>query len=336
MRVKQAVQRAIIPLLMYLIAWIGNIQAGPPAFSPYLESFPNGKIDWDQGYFYGIGKGYPHLNGGSRAKALKVAQAEALSAILQVAAGIRLDDQKTILDLQKDQVILRLQAFVRYEPHERVYVQDKGKPHYRVTYRAPIKGLQGLTKILLDHFKGKPDTWKDFPSPERNKETNDEEGPWVVLDARQLRDGKKAQPALFPKVLTEKGEVVYDLSRAEEGAVVRRGMARYVVSDKPREAWGASKAGFLQSVMNVFQSSPAWAQERGNRKKRRGSYIVTNVKQIQGLKKTNLVISEGDAKRLKQEDTSSKILKKCRVIVVVSSSVGGIEGSLQDLLALGR
>jgi hypothetical protein len=63
---------------------------------------------------------------------------------------------------------------------------------------------------------------------------------------------------------------------------------------------------------------------------------VTNVKQIQGLKKTNLIISEGDAKRLKQEDSSSKILKQCRVIVVVSSSVGGIEGALQDLLALWR
>jgi len=335
-RVKPAVYRAIIPSLIYLITWIGNVQAGPPSFSPYLESYPNGKIDWDQGYFYGIGKGYPHLNGGSRAKALKVAQAEALSAILQVAAGIRLDDQKTILDLQKDEVILRLQAFVRYEPYERVYVQDKNKPHYRVTYRAPMKGVQGLTKRLLDQFKGKPGIWNDFPSPERDKETDDEEGPWVVLDARQIRAGEKAQPALFPKVLSENGEVVYDLNRAQEEAVVRRGMARYVVSDEPRESWGVSKTGFLSAVLNVLQTSPAWAQERENRKKRRGNYIVTNVTQIQGLKKTNLVISEGDAKRLKQEDTSSNILKQCRVIVVVSSSVGGVEGALQDLIALGR
>ena len=336
MRVQQALQRAIIPILMFLITWIGNVQADPPSFSPYLESFPNGKIDWDQGYFYGIGKGYPHLNGGSRAKALKVAQAEALSAILQVAAGIRLDDQKTILDLQKEQVILRLQAFVKYEPFEQVYVQDKDKPYYRVTYRAPMKGVQGLTKMLLDHLKGKPGIWNDFPSPERDQATDDEEGPWVVLDARKMRAGEKAQPALFPKVLTENGEVVYDLSRAEEESVVRRGMARYVVSDEPRETWGASKPGFLRSVLNMLQSSPAWAQEGENQKKKRGSYILTNIKQIQGLRKTNLVISEGDAKILKQEDSSSKILKQCRVIIVVSSSVGGIEGSSQDLLALGR
>jgi hypothetical protein len=334
--VKRAVQRGIIPILICLITWVSNVQAAPPSFSPYLETFPNGKIDWDQGYFYGTGKGYLHLNGGSRAKSLKVAQAEALSAILQVAAGIRLNDRKTILDLQKDQVILRLQAFVRYEPYEREYVQDRDQPHYRVTYRAPMKGVQGLTKRLLEHLKENPSAWKDFPSPERDREAHDEEDSWVVFDARRQSASQRAQPALFPKVLTEKGDVVYDLNRAEEEAVVRRGMARYVVSDEPRETWGASKTGFLRSVLNLLQSTPAWAQENKNRKKRRSHYIVTDVTQIQGLKKTNLIISEGDAKRLKQEDRSSKILKQCRVIVVVSSSVGGIEGALEDSLALGR
>ena len=56
-------------------------------FSSFVEYLPQGKIDWDNGYFYGIGRGYPHLNRGSRARALRVAQAEALSSILQVASG---------------------------------------------------------------------------------------------------------------------------------------------------------------------------------------------------------------------------------------------------------
>ena len=52
--------------------------------------------------------------------------------------------------------------------------------------------------------------------------------------------------------------------------------------------------------------------------------------------RANLVISESDARNIREEDASSQILKKCRVIVIVSSSIGGIEGRFLPHIALGR
>jgi hypothetical protein len=83
--------------------------------------------------------------------------------------------------------------------------------------------------------------------------------------------------------------------------------------------------------------SPSWAvaQEKADRKRQR-KYVVKDVTQVEGLMKTNLVISEADAKEIREEDASSQILKKCRVIVAVSSSLGGIEGGLPPHLARWR
>jgi hypothetical protein len=293
-------------------------------FKPFIERFPEGRVDWDAGYFYGTGVGYPHLNDGSKAKAMKVAEAKALSAILQVASGLRVDDRRTLADLEREKTVIQLRALIRYEPHEQQFVQEGKTPFYRVTYRAPMKGVQGLTRNLLPHVgSGRPVGGEPIPKP---SEDNDEGATWLVLDARGLSKTSPVQPALFPKIVTEKGDAVFDLNVAEEGALVQKGMARYVVSDQSREDMMSSLEGEGPlSLARLLGPSWALAQEKGERK-RQGKAIVKDVNQVQGLMKTNLVISEADAKEIKDEDASSQILKKCRVIVVVSSSLGGIEG----------
>ncbi len=310
----------ILSLLLRASSW-----AGSDKFSPFVESFPNGKIDWDNGIFYGVGIGYPHLNKGSKAKALKVAQAKALSAILQVASRLRVDDRSTLGDLEKEKVIIQIRGLILYEPHDRQFNEKGEHPFYRVTYRAPIKGVKGLTKKLLTHLRSRPSSWQDFPREEAVEE-QDESQPWLVLDARGLARQSPVQAALFPRIVTEAGEKVYDLNSVEEGALVKRGMARYVISDK-----SLTEMGFMQrqrpffSFMDLFSPRIAHGEEKLRRKKR-GKYIIQNVREAKGLMKTNLVISESDARDIRNEDASSRILKKCRVIVIVSSSLGGIEG----------
>ena len=172
-----------------------------------------------------------------------------------------------------------------------------------------------------------------MPQP---SEDNDEGATWLVLDARGLSKTSPVAPALFPKIVTEKGDAVFDLTVAEEGALVQKGMARYVVSDQSREEIQSrlEREGPV-NLARLLGPSLALAQEKGERK-RQGKVIVKDVSQVQGLMKTNLVISEADAREIKEEDASSQILKKCRVIVVVSSSLGGIEGRLPEGLALTR
>jgi hypothetical protein len=302
-------------------------------FQSFIEYFPIGRIDWEKGYFYGVGIGYPHLNDGSKAKAIKVAQAEALSAILQVASKLRVDDQRTIADLEKGKAIIRIKALVHYEPLKREFISEKGHPFFRVTYRAPITGIKGLTKQLLTHLKSQPPPWQDFPKS-GHPELDDASLPWLVLDARGLEPQFQVQPAIFPKVVSENGETVYQVSQVEEDALVERGMARYVVSDKSQEELITGSARRPMAwLLNLLFPANAYAQEK---REKRGLYVVKDVKRAEGLMKTNLVISEDDALSIKAEDASSQVLKKCRVIVVVTSSVGGVEGRLMEYLALNQ
>jgi hypothetical protein len=321
--------RLIVKTSAFLLCLFFTITlAASNRFQPFIETFPEGQIDWDNGFFYGTGKGFPHLNEGSKARALKVAQAGALSAILQVASGLRVDDLRTLGDLEKEKAVIRIRAMVQYEPFAEEFVQDQKEPYYRVTYRAPMKGIKGLTRAILPHIRSGADAGKD-PEQGVGSVPEDKQETWLVLDARGLSRGMQVQPALFPKIVSDKGEVLSDIHTVEEASLVQRGMARYVVTDRPREEIaGGLSLDDPEGLARIFGPSAAFAEEKVERK-RQTKYIVKDVAQVQGLKKTNLVISEADAREIKEEDGSSRILKECRVIVVVSSSAGGIEGLLQ-------
>jgi len=298
-------------------------------FEPYVETLPQGRIDWDRGVIYGVGKGYPHLNQGSRAKALRAGQALALQSILKVAAGVRLDDRETLETLgASGRVEIRLSALVRYEEHETEWVKDVDPPYVRVTYKASLKGVEGLTRRLITELRGAPSAWDRFPVQEPpSTPVPGEKPPWLVVDARSLPQAGRVQPALFPRIQTADGQIVYDLDRVAEASLVERGMARYVVLDRRHDALLAAGPAFLSRLRALLSPSAAWAQDK-KRRKRGAGYVITGAQAAQGLKKTNLVISEEDARRIQESDASSGMLKECRVIVIVSGTVGGIEGEL--------
>lgn len=304
-------------------------------FSSFVEYLPQGKIDWDNGYFYGIGRGYPHLNSGSRAKALRVAQADALSSILKVASGLRMDDSNTLAQLEQKEVVIQLKALVLYEPYEKKFKKEGDKSCFEVTYRAKMTGVKGLTARFLEQVKGRSTSWHKFPKP-KAQILEDPSMPWLLLDARGLESQGPVNPAVFPEVISEKGETLYELSKVNEEALVKRGMARYVVTGKSREELlsGSNMLRFAR-VMKILSVPSAEASEK-KRRKRRGTYIISDAKEATGLMKTNLVISERDAKRLKKEDAASQILSQCRVMVIVSESLGGIEGERLQFLAFNR
>ena len=305
-------------------------------FSSFIEKLPEGKIDWNNGFFYGVGIGYPHMNSGSKAKALRVAQAGALSSILKVASGLRVDERRTLADMEREKLIIRIKGLVRYEPWKREFVKKGANPFFRVVYRAPMNGVEGLTKQLLKQLKDGSRPWQDVPRPAGGDISEGQDLPWLVLDARDLERGSGVRPAIFPKILSEKGETIYEVKKVDENAMTKRGMARYVVSDAQREDLVLRpNRGLFGRLMDFLFSGPAYAQERHKRKKR-SDYIVKDVKQVEGLMQTNLVISEVDAKNIQKEDASNQILKKCRVIVIVSRSLGGIEGKALQHLAFYR
>jgi hypothetical protein len=330
-------------------------------FAGYIERHANGWIDWQEGLIYGIGRGYLSKNRNNRPLSQGVGGVLASGNIVKLAAGLHLDDARTLDSLGDGKVTINLTAFIRDKQHQSTYVENDGDPYYEIVKVASLKGISGLTARLLDHFSQDP-VWQDLPvrDPASASELEDEGQPWLLLDARGLTDNRQIQPALFPKIRSETGEEIYAVKGVEEAALINRGMMSYVTTTASaeelrnearlvdeiltragllvgvREAAAATIERSLSRIPVPGQPPPAAAGAEPTvrpERRRRGRYIVADVKDVQGLAKTNLVVSTADAMELQAEDATSQILKKCRVVVLVSSPIGGIEGRLPVRIA---
>ncbi len=346
-------------LLCFLLLPSISASVDDQRFQSYIEKHANGWIDWKTGLIYGIGIGDVKKNRNNRPLAQGVGGVLASGNIVKLAAGLHLDDARTLKSLGDGKVVIKLKAFIRDRVYKKTFFENNGNPYYEVIKVASMKGISGLTARLLDTLAKDP-IWHDLPikSPKQQTSLDAGEGPWLILDARNLPDGEKIQPALLPKIKSETGEDIYDVKQVEQAALVNRGMMSYVVTDTPAadlradsglidrilaaaglvigvpEAQAVTREGNIAEIPMfgrppVRQAAPVARKSR----RRRGKYIVVDVNAVQGLTKTNLVISARDALELKDEDASSQILRKCRVIVVVSSPVGGVEGNLPIYMA---
>lgn len=303
--------------------------------TPYVDKYPHGWIDWDDSVIYGIGRGYLDRNDGSRARAQRSARIIALQSILKLAAGVNLDDRHTLEMLGRGPATIEIRALIHFTEDKTSFVPEGPRPYYETILKTPMTGIEGLTSRLLSALKKSDGNWRDFPRPSVPGSPEDGAAPWLVLDARHLPPTGRPRPALFPQIVSASGEILYDLNRVEERALIDRGMARYVRSDEPRARLRSETetGGTAPSRLSgLFGVPAAIAGEKSERKKRQ-HFIVKDVETVQGLSRTNLVISETDARQLKAEDAASKILKRCRVIVIVSSPIGGVEGMLDRSLA---
>ncbi len=324
--------RVVIFLLLMLLLGVEISLAANAYLAPYLESSELGWIDWQKGEIYGVGHGYLDINNPSPFKAKRAARVTAHSNIVKLAAALKLDDQRTLDSFQGGNFVIQYQGFLRPRPHATHLKADQKGSYYEVIEVAPLHGIEGVTLKILNQLKANPD--KKIRPPQRPVHPVREEpdGPWLVLDASHLAAADRVNPAIFPKIVTPSGSVLYDLGTVNEEIFVKRGMVHYVVGDpgnlQSRKAHPHLQR-ILSKVANLWGISSAHADPQIKRK-RRQKYIVKNVENTRGLAKTNLLVSERDAKELKAEDASSKILKNCRVIVVVTSSIGGIESSLRS------
>jgi hypothetical protein len=327
-----------IGLVLFCLLCLPAISASvdESRFEPYIEKHDIGWIDWENGLIYGVGRGYLNKNGKDRSRAKRASSVIASGNIVKMAAGLNLDDAQTLQTIGEGRVVVRLRAFLRDRTHKSSFIEGDD-PYYEEIRVASLRGISGLTAKLIDYFSKEP-VWKDFPTRDLEQQPtaiNDEDQPWLLLDARDLPGNDQVEPALFPKIISDDGEKLYDLSVAEQSALIERGMINYVVTDEST-ADLRSDVKLLDRLLAraglILKVPEARAEEKQKRKKRR-SYIVKDVKAVQGLAKTNLVISAEDAVKLKSEDSSSRILKKCRVVVIVSSPIGGVEGTIPTLLA---
>ena len=326
----------IIAALLFTVPQVcpaQSVNQSTQLFTPHIQHYSQGWIDWDKGLIYGTGRAYVDGSNSSRIKATSAAKLVAAANIVKLASGIQLDDRHTLEKLGNGTFAIKLKAFLRYREYQRNFVRDVSQPYAEVTLVTPMHGVEGLTAQLLKQLKKQPLQWQKFPvpGPVVGQQT-DPNAPWLVIDTRQLPRTASVEPSLFPKVSTSSGQTIYDLNRVNESAHTKRGLARFVHSN----------ASMDQIVMNLemeqLQNKSQWqllvqwlnpvATAWAGHRTKRPRYIVTSALQVRGMAKTNLVISSSDAQRLRHEDAASQILKECRVIIITSAPIGGIEGHL--------
>lgn len=317
-----------------------SASVNPNFFQPYIEKSVLGWRDWDKGEIYGVGRGYLKLNVNSKTRSARAAKTIAYGNVLKLAADIRLDDRLYLQNLAEGNFSVNLQALVHPKSSSQVFVDDPVNPYYEVTMVVPLNGIEGLVSKVVPIFLGK--SGQDAPGgeggvqpPYSGKGLDDEEEPWLVLDCRSLQGAGSVQPALFPKIVDEGGREIYGLKKVEPVALYKRGMARYVITEEnlgQLQSGSSSNSSFVSQLNSLLFVTEAEASDKTVRRKRR-RFIVKEVRESRGLNHTNLLISANDAKELTREDSASNILKKCRVIVVLASPSGGIDGRLHRYFA---
>ncbi|MCP3953584.1 MAG: hypothetical protein GY697_15410 [Desulfobacterales bacterium] len=304
-------------------------------FTAFIQQFTTGRIDWDKGVIYGTGRAYLDQNSHSVPLAMRGAQLIAASNILKLAAGVNLDERRKLGELGDGNFVIHLKAFLRFAEHESRLVEAPSRPYYEVTRKAHLTGISGLNLQILRRMKSGVDGLR-IPQTSAAPIEESTDAPWLVLDARDLPGLAKVQPALFPKIASTSGNTIYDIESINAAALRQRPMASYVESAEDfrhLQSLGLSSSSLARLADMFFSVSPAVAEEGRIRKKRR-RFIVKKVADLQGLSNTNLIISQNDALALQAEDSASQILKNCRVIVIVSSPVGGVEGMAPQYLSV--
>lgn len=283
-----------------------------------------GVVDWEAGTYVVPGAAPIRGTGVEALKARRAARTQAVANAVKLAGGLQLDEDR-LLDVRSGEI--ELDAFVR----DATFSDERtvgGRACITVT--VPIHGVGGLMARVYDVEYAAYERTASAYTPAQQVALQGEVTD-VVIDARQTR----LEPGLLPKIVTENGEVVYDIQSPTSSAVKSAGMAEYAVCEEElgsledwlrRGALARTRGPRLRAGAQLAMASPldvmlAQRRRRGKRKVR--PVVVKNVDRGQ---KVDVIVSEEDAAKVKAADDQSGVLRNAKVIVVVGSQVAGKRG----------
>lgn len=268
----------------------------------------SGYIDYSNEYI--STKGEMQINAAqNKALAIRGAEANAKRRLLETLKGVTIDSKTTAKDLieANDTLTAELNGFLesgseRVGEPEYGYIKDPvtgqkvvDRNVVVVTVRIPSKKFFSklLSEILppsrsvppiLETPSAPPPVSSQTPSAQQ-QESFIYSG--VVIDARNF----PVRPALAPKIIDEDGREVYGSTYVDRDWAIREGMAGYAKD------------------INDAKLNP------------RVSSDSMTVKGIRALNKTDIVISNDDARKIRNAASYQKFLDECRVMIVLQKIV---------------
>ena len=308
---RQQLRFTLVPLIIGLwgLVLLPEIcaQGLPRQYKEATEQRGSGLINWTEGAVSARGVGVPSPDthpAAARAMAFRAAKVVASRNLLETVQGIRVDSETIVENyvVKSDTIKQQVTGVVQNARVEKR--KDFADGSVEVFLTMPLWGKDSLTSVLLDE--------QLINRNEIAKSESREGYTGVVLDTR----GIGLQPATFPSVLDEEGDLVYGPSIVSRQAAERKGLVQYYFSGTAQDT-----SMFLGNVVFVAQRGEESLPTRAGRKPLR----------VKGIKKSgtlhaNIVISLADAKKIRNNPQLMRTLQRGKVIIITDPLVAGVEG----------
>ena len=255
--------------------------------NPVVEQLGSrGVVNWTGGYVEAVGIGAPPQRyvgtPQARPNALRAGQIDAYRNLIEVINGVRVDSTTTIRDftVESDIINTQVQGIVKgAKTIKQEYLSDGT---VEVTVRMPLSG--NFSAVIVPRILEKRQVMIPPATPPPPAATS-ETVTGLVVDAR----GIQARPAMSPRILDEKGQEVYGSMNVDREYAVQQGMSGYARD------------------LTAAQSNPR---------------VTNNPVSVKGIRtegagRSDIVIAEADAEKIRAAGDSGGFLKKCRVMIVL-------------------
>ncbi|HZE89306.1 MAG TPA: hypothetical protein VE404_07155 [Verrucomicrobiae bacterium] len=315
----------------------GAVAAEPKA-EPYLQNVVDGYVDWGRGIVGAWGRAVDRTgNPPDRENPALARAGEILGRrrMLEIIQKVRATAETRVGD--RPDFVERMTGFVR---GAQVVKQRSGRGHsYDVLLEAPLWGVEGVAFEIYGVMSparaaaAGPASDGGPPAPPGASPADPAATPdaptGIVIDAR----GTGLAPALFPRVVDDSGAVLSSPDTVDIQALRDMGMAAYEtvpssvssfrdrIGDRP--LW--VKASFAPGGPTSAPPAPPPPQSDAVAPRRGPRPYRIKAGGAAGSLKADIVLGRADADRLEAAG-GKNLLKDCRVVVLVDSPVGGVEG----------
>ncbi|HID29504.1 MAG TPA: hypothetical protein EYP19_05810 [Desulfobacterales bacterium] len=264
----------------------------------------HGSINWSEGIMTAVGIGTPpekyYGKPQARPMALRAAQLDAYRNLLEVTKGVRVDSTTVVKDSMVESDMIRSQVEGMVKGAQIVKKEYLSDGTVEVTLAMSLHG--GFAQLILPkdikqvpeiktipQAVPSPPKVGEAPAPPSPEATTPTAAPTIYTGLVVDASGLNARPAMSPKVFDENEQEVYGSGYVSREFAVQQGMAGYARD------------------MTSAQSNPRVTNE---------PFTVKGLRTT-GPGKSNIVISNADAAKIRSASENLSFLKKCRVMIVL-------------------
>jgi len=274
---------AVIAGILLLFTGAGFCQE-KVSMNDWVEKVGQGSVNWSAGYIEAVGIGAPSDKSigkaNARPMAMRAAKVDAYRNLLEITKGVQVDSATTVKSFTVESDVINTQVSGLVKGAVVVDQQYMSDGTVEVRLRMPLYG--NLAQIIMPLAMAKPPA---VPAPAVTAPAAPVAYTGMVVDAR----GIQARPAMSPKVFDEDGKEVYGSANVDREYAVQQGMSGY-----------ARDLNAAQSNQRVTASP-----------------ITVKALRTNGPGKSDLIISNADARQIRASAENMTFMKKCRVMVVL-------------------